>query len=112
MERAYNYAQERHAGQKRKSGKPYFTHPYRVADILADLMLDATPWRRGFCTTPWRTARTATSTPSNSSSARRSRVVDGVTKLSRLDLASREEQQGRKACARCSLPWPRTSAWC
>ena len=24
-----------------KSGKPYFTHPYRVADILADMMMDA-----------------------------------------------------------------------
>ena len=39
--RAYEYAKEAHANQKRASGEPYFVHPCAVADILMDLGLDA-----------------------------------------------------------------------
>ena len=39
--RAYDYAKEAHANQKRASGEPYFIHPCAVADILMDLGLDA-----------------------------------------------------------------------
>src|SRR5580693_7603831 len=38
---AYEFGAERHHGQKRVSGEPYITHPVAVADILADLRLDA-----------------------------------------------------------------------
>ncbi|HEY8518666.1 MAG TPA: bifunctional (p)ppGpp synthetase/guanosine-3',5'-bis(diphosphate) 3'-pyrophosphohydrolase [Gammaproteobacteria bacterium] len=38
---AYEFAAEAHKGQYRKSGDPYITHPVAVADILADLHLDA-----------------------------------------------------------------------
>ena len=41
VEKAYHFTEEAHAGQKRKSGEPYFIHPRTVAGILADLMLDA-----------------------------------------------------------------------
>ncbi len=39
--KAYEYAKEAHANQKRASGEPYFIHPCEVADILMDLGLDA-----------------------------------------------------------------------
>jgi len=39
--RAYAYAENAHANQKRASGEPYFIHPCAVADILMDLGLDA-----------------------------------------------------------------------
>ncbi len=39
--RAYKYAEEAHANQKRASGEPYFIHPCAVANILIDLGLDA-----------------------------------------------------------------------
>ena len=39
--KAYEYAKEAHANQKRASGEPYFIHPCAVADILMDLGLDA-----------------------------------------------------------------------
>ncbi len=39
--KAYEYAQEAHANQKRASGEPYFIHPCEVAEILIDLGLDA-----------------------------------------------------------------------
>ena len=39
--KAYHYAEEAHANQKRASGEPYFIHPCEVADILIGLGLDA-----------------------------------------------------------------------
>src|SRR5690606_29918509 len=41
IERAYNRAEVAHAGQFRKSGEPYLTHCIAVAQILADMKLDA-----------------------------------------------------------------------
>jgi GTP pyrophosphokinase len=41
VERAYAAAERAHAGQKRKSGEPYITHPVAVAQILADLGIGA-----------------------------------------------------------------------
>jgi (p)ppGpp synthetase, RelA/SpoT family len=41
IERAYAAAEKAHAGQKRKSGEPYITHPVAVAQILADLGIGA-----------------------------------------------------------------------
>ena len=41
LAKAYDYAKEAHANQKRASGEPYFIHPCAVAEILMDLGLDA-----------------------------------------------------------------------
>ncbi len=85
---------ERHAGQRRKSGKPYFTHPYRVADILADLMLDATTVAAGLLHDTVEDCEDCDlHTIETLFSAEIAQLVDGVTKLNRLDLSSREEQQ-------------------
>jgi GTP pyrophosphokinase len=40
LERAFEAANTAHAGQNRKSGEPYITHPVAVAEILADIGLD------------------------------------------------------------------------
>lgn len=40
VERAYKFAEKAHAGQKRKSGEPYISHPFTIALRLADLKLD------------------------------------------------------------------------
>src|SRR3954465_14964675 len=42
LQRAYDVAGAKHAGQKRKSGDPYITHPLAVASILAELGMDTT----------------------------------------------------------------------
>ena len=41
IEKAYNFAKNVHEGQERFSGKPYFSHPFETAKILASLHLDA-----------------------------------------------------------------------
>ncbi len=94
VERAFQFAQDAHAGQKRKSGKPYFTHPYRVADILADMMLDATTIAAGLlhdCVED--VDNVSIETVEKAFGADVAALVDGVTKLSRLDFTSKEEQQ-------------------
>jgi guanosine-3',5'-bis(diphosphate) 3'-pyrophosphohydrolase len=94
IERAYAFAQERHAGQTRKSGKPYFTHPYRVAAILADMMLDATTVAAGLLHDTVEDCEDCDlGMLDRLFGAEISQLVDGVTKLNRLDLSSREEQQ-------------------
>ena len=42
LQRAYDVAEAKHAGQKRKSGDPYITHPLAVSTILAELGMDTT----------------------------------------------------------------------
>ena len=54
VRKAYAFAEKAHAGQVRKSGEPYFSHPCAVAVILTDLMLTAPPLRPAFCTIVWR----------------------------------------------------------
>ncbi len=42
VEKAYRFAEEKHAGQKRNSGEPYFTHLFETAKILTELGMSAT----------------------------------------------------------------------
>ena len=42
LQRAYEVAEAKHAGQSRRSGDPYITHPLAVANILAELGMDTT----------------------------------------------------------------------
>ncbi|HET9768781.1 MAG TPA: hypothetical protein VFS60_18185, partial [Thermoanaerobaculia bacterium] len=42
LRRAHAFSAEKHAGQKRRSGQPYFTHPMAVAYLLAELKFDET----------------------------------------------------------------------
>ncbi len=94
VSRAYAFAEKAHANQVRKSGDPYFCHPCAVAVILTDLMLDATTIAAGLlhdcvedvegCTLD--NVRTMFGDEV-------ALLVDGVTKLSQLDFANREEAQ-------------------
>ena len=84
-----------HAGQYRRSGEPYVTHPVAVAQIVAELGLDAPDDRRRPAPRRGRGHRPRRWPRSRSSSARSSRaVVDGVTKLDRLQFDSKEAAAG------------------
>src|SRR5438067_4104115 len=93
VRRAYGYADEAHEGQKRVSGEPYITHPAAVAMLVAELGMDpATVAAALLHDVPEDTAKTV-------EDVRREfgeeigRLVDGVTKLSRLSGQSRDEHQ-------------------
>ncbi len=91
--KAYHYAEEKHAGQVRKSGEPYVTHPVHVAFILADMELDL----QSIC------AALLHDVVEDTAVTREDLVkefgetitllVDGVTKLTKIPYTSKEEQQ-------------------
>ena len=94
VERAFAFADEAHKGQVRKSGEPYIIHPISVAQTLADLMLDATTIAAGFLHDCAEDCDGVTvDSLKQMFGSEVALLVDGVTKLNRLDFTSKEEQQ-------------------
>ena len=93
VERAFYFAQEAHKDVMRKSGKPYFTHPLRVAFILSDLMMDSTTCAAGLLHDVVEDTDITLNDITEKFGDEVALLVDGVTKLNKLDFISREEQQ-------------------
>ena len=94
VERAYRFAEKAHEGQFRKSGEPYFTHPLTVASILAKLMLDAPTIAAGLLHDTVEDCEGVTSEVIEKEFGQEVELlVDGVTKLKRLDFTSKADQQ-------------------
>ena len=93
LRRAYVFSAYEHKGQVRRSGEPYLVHPLEVADILADLRLDAVAVAAGLL------HDIVEDTPNTIEKIRElfgpevAHVVEGVTKISALQFASSEERQ-------------------
>ncbi|KAF1086616.1 GTP pyrophosphokinase [Sporotomaculum syntrophicum] len=93
LKRAFAFASEAHVGQKRNSGQPYITHPVSVAYILASLKMDMDVIVAGLLhDTVEDTGITLEDIEKNFGSEV-AQLVDGVTKLSRLEYRSKEERQ-------------------
>src|SRR5580765_4398383 len=93
LNRAYVYAMKAHGTQTRASGDPYFSHPLEVAAILTDLKLDdATIVAALLHDTIEDTAATRTEIDEKFGSEIGA-LVDGLTKLKKLDLVTREAKQ-------------------
>ena len=94
VERAWHFAENAHAGQIRKSGEPYFTHPCLVASILTDLMIDPPTIAAGLLHDTVEDCEGITLNTIRSEFGEEvADLVDGVTKLNKLDFANREEAQ-------------------
>jgi len=92
VRRAYAVAAQAHAGQTRSSGGPYMGHPVAVADILADLHLDAATLAAALLhDVPEDTAVTLDEVRAQFGDEI-ARLVDGVTKLERIRTLSRSQQ--------------------
>lgn len=93
INRAYVYAMKKHGSQMRASGDPYFSHPIEVAGILTDLKLDTAT----ICTALLHdTVEDTGATREELESLFGKEVaalVDGVTKLTRLELTSEHSKQ-------------------
>jgi GTP pyrophosphokinase len=93
LNRAYVFSMHAHGSQKRASGDPYFSHPVEVAGILAQMKLDSASIVTGLL------HDTVEDTVATLDDIERlfgrdiSRLVDGVTKLSRLELQSDQTKQ-------------------
>jgi len=93
VRRAYVYAEDAHGQQKRVSGEPYFTHPVAVAMLIAELGMDpATIAATLLHDVPEDTEKT-TDDISQQFGDEIGRLVEGVTKLGRLQGQSRDMHQ-------------------
>jgi guanosine-3',5'-bis(diphosphate) 3'-pyrophosphohydrolase len=93
LERAYRFAAERHGPQIRKSGEPYITHPLSVAHILADMQMDLVCLETGLLHDLIEDTKTRLEEIKSLFGEDVARCVDGVTKLSKISLANREDRQ-------------------
>jgi GTP pyrophosphokinase len=93
LNRAYVYSLKAHGAQRRESGDPYFSHPVEVAGLLAQMKLDTASIITGLL------HDTVEDTVATLDDIERlfgpdiARLVDGVTKLSRIELQSDQTKQ-------------------
>jgi len=90
---AYDFGAERHQGQKRVSGEPYITHPVAVADILADLRLDADTLVAAILHDVIEDTPTAKAEIASIFGQVVAELVDGVSKLDQIQFKNRQEAQ-------------------
>ena len=93
LNKAYVYAMKAHAGVKRNNGDPYFSHPLEVAAILTDLKLDDATIATALLHDVVEDTGVTKDQIDQSFGTEIGGLVDGLTKIMRLDLASRKEQQ-------------------
>ncbi len=93
VEKAYLYADEKHNGQKRKSGDPYFVHPVRVAHTIAELGLDAKSVCAALLHDVVEDTEVTLEEIEKDFGETVAMLVDGVTKLGKIPTHSKEEQQ-------------------
>lgn len=93
VEKAYEFAVKAHGVQVRNSGEPYITHPVAVALILARLELDIPTLAAGILHDVVEDTSYTIVDIEKEFGLEVAHLVDGVTKLSRIDFRSKEEQQ-------------------
>jgi GTP pyrophosphokinase len=93
LRQAFERAAEWHKNTKRDSGEPYVLHPIAVASILADEQMDLVCMESGLLHDVVEDESVSTDEIRKQFGEEVARVVDGVTKLGKLKLASAEERQ-------------------
>jgi GTP diphosphokinase / guanosine-3',5'-bis(diphosphate) 3'-diphosphatase len=93
LEEAYRAAEEAHEGQVRKSGEPFIEHPLAVAEILADLRLDTTTLTAALLHDTVEDTEVTLGRIQQAFGEDVARIVDGLTKLDRLEFRTRELAQ-------------------
>ncbi len=93
LRRAYLFSARQHRGQTRQSGEPYLVHPLEVANILADLNLDPICVATGLLHDIVEDTETSAEEIEEYFGPEIAHLVDGLTKISKLDHASTEERQ-------------------
>lgn len=93
LRKAFEFAAARHLGQKRVSGEAFMVHPLMVTLQLADMHMDLVCLETGLLHDVVEDTTATLAEVKKEFGDDVARVVDGVTKLSKLNLASREERQ-------------------
>jgi GTP pyrophosphokinase len=93
LEKAFTLANNAHKGQLRASGEPYMVHPLHVALILADMQMDMVCLETGLLHDTVEDTSVSLDEIRKQFGEEVARCVDGVTKLTKLHLYSREDRQ-------------------
>ncbi|WP_404404457.1 RelA/SpoT family protein [Pelagibacterium halotolerans] len=93
LNKAYVYGMQKHGTQTRASGDPYFAHPLEVAAILTDLKLDDATIAVALLHDTIEDTDATRAEIDDMFGTEIGQIVDGLTKIDRLNLVSREEAQ-------------------
>lgn len=93
VSKAYDFCMKAHGSQLRASGDPYYTHPLAVAQILADLRMDHQSVITGFLHDTIEDTLVSFDEIKEQFGPDIANLVDGVTKLSQLELQSEHTKQ-------------------
>ncbi|MBN1771586.1 MAG: bifunctional (p)ppGpp synthetase/guanosine-3',5'-bis(diphosphate) 3'-pyrophosphohydrolase [Deltaproteobacteria bacterium] len=93
IQRAYDLGRQRHGDQQRSSGEPYMVHPIAVAQIIAQMRLDVPSILAAFLHDCVEDTRTSVEEIRTGFGEDVAFLVDGVTKLSKVEYTSRESRQ-------------------
>lgn len=92
IKKAYEYAKTLHEGQYRQSGEPYITHPLNVAYILAEMHADKDTVCAGLLHDTIEDTKTTKEDIAHDFNQEIANLVDGVTKLAKMNFSTKEEQ--------------------
>src|ERR1700726_1769405 len=93
IRKAYEFSQKHHAGQSRASGQPYLVHPLEVALVLAEMKMDPVAIAAGLLHDSVEDTSVTIVDIRKEFGEQVAHIVEGVTKISKIDFATREEAQ-------------------
>ena len=93
VKRAYRFSELSHRGQQRASGEPYVSHPVEVAGLLVDFKMEVTTVTAGLLHDVLEDTETSKDDLTQEFGPEIAELVDGVTKIGKLEFSSREERQ-------------------
>src|SRR5215471_5969378 len=93
VKKAYDYSLKHHEGQLRASGEPYLVHPLEVALVLAEMKMDPVAVAAGLLHDSVEDTSVTIEDIRKDFGEQVAHIVEGVTKISKIDFATREEQQ-------------------
>jgi GTP pyrophosphokinase len=91
--RAYRFSEASHQGQQRASGEPYLSHPLEVANLLVNFKMDVTTVTAGLLHDVLEDTAATKADLEREFGREIAELVDGVTKLGKLNFSSREQRQ-------------------
>ncbi len=93
IKKAYEYSLKHHKGQVRASGEPYLVHPLEVACVLAEIKLDPVAIAAGLLHDAVEDTALTIEEIQREFGEQVAHIVEGVTKISKINFATREERQ-------------------
>jgi len=93
IQKAWEFCVHYHAEQKRASGEPYIIHPLEVAEVLAEMKLDATAIAAGLLHDAVEDTPVTTDEIAAAFGEQVAHIVEGVTKIDKIQFANREDRQ-------------------